>query len=85
MKIEIIIADETGKIDIVNKTLKEQDYTNYIRELETELKQEGENRHIEQVIELGNNNKPTQKPTHTPTQNQHLNNNQFKSIKHRKK
>ena len=86
MKIEIMIADETGEIEIVNKVINEQDYEKVIRELESQLKQEGENRHIEEVMILQPTQKPTQ-PTQIPSesQSQHLNNDEYFSIKHKKK
>lgn len=50
MKIEIIIIDEVGEIELIHKKIKEENYDKFVRELELKLKQEGNNRHIEQVI-----------------------------------
>ena len=89
MNIEIMIADETGGIEIIQKKIEDEDYDKVIRELREKLLEQDDNRHIEQVIELESRKKWTKKPTQTNTLNTQTNTldtqNKDNQIKHRRK
>jgi hypothetical protein len=86
MKVEIILSNELGDVDILYKTLKSEDYDKFMRELGEELRREGENRKIEQVIIHEANAKLSVKiERKEPSPNQFLTPQEFSNIKHIKK